>query len=479
MPTISSRVRRGGLFATSLLSICLGVLAVGGSPDANAAQDDPTDPAPSATESTAGPEAVAPEPIYWSKDNVTVTSDVDARDELTMPARFYEAAAGAAGLADWNDDDFADSYYDPTRERVMIVPVTDVGTSMAKEFVAKFPDLVDIAPGLLSHADLKDAGRKLIDVDPFLSEHAFELAVSHGSHGIDISIDRLTVDFAYLAATVEPLPFNVTFIVNERTPVPGDALDEDRREDTSPYSGGMGFIGAIGNNPEARCSAGFGYREGSNDFMLTAGHCFARTSNFDRMYIAAPGTDWENVNTTAELGEYAGDYNGRSSWHLTDGSVQVNGAFHGDVSLVNVSSRSHGSGDRMWDGGAHTTNKETVKYAEAPFVGEFLCLSAAAGGSTCGTLKVKGVNVDTQLPSPFGGSYWLREHDRARAENFSECSESGDSGGSVYSSATGGVAAVGIISGHDDYSQDGGYCIQRFTGTEEAVQAWGGFVKQN
>lgn len=421
-------------------------------------------PSPSAADGPAGKNS---QHLQEFRDgNVTLRFGLE--DVPSMPGDFSDVAARAAGLTDWNDREFADIYFDSDQNRVVLVPTTGVGAALASEFAAAYPTQVAVSPGKYSHAELKDGGRQLIADDPFLANHARELSVSLGSRGIDVLLDVAPEDEAQLVAAAEKYPFEVTFIVDQRVPVEGAPYDEDRRHDVDPYSGGLGYITANGATGTGLCSGAFGYRESGTDFMLTAGHCYFNNGSNDRMYMLTSGSTW----ASPQLGVWAGNWNGRSSTNTTDGSIQVNGSFHGDLALVNLTDRSHSAGNRMWEGGASTTNKDDVYNRIAPYLDLFICKGGASSGSSCGTLKVTGVNVDINL----GNGVWLRNGDRAVAQNVNECSVSGDSGGSIYAYRTATtVTAVGVISGHTTFSD--GTCQQRFTGAEEAVQAWGGDVR--
>lgn len=405
--------------------------------------------------------------VLYKDGNVTITDTTIPPPHI--PDGLTKIAGEAAALTDWNDTDLSDMYYDPATDRIRIVATTPEGNEVAKQFASRYPNQVGIDTGPLSHLQLKDAGRDLVATNEFLSSHARELGVSRGGRGVDVVVDSLPADPDELIEAASKYPFDVTFILDNSKPVDYAPFDEDRRHDVSPYAGGLGYIVAIGSTFDYQCSGAFGYRETGTDFMLTAGHCYRTGSSDDRMYMLDAGSTW----TDPALGVWAGNWNGRSSMNSSYNSIQVNGAYHGDVALVNLSQRSHAAGDSIWDGGPSTTNKSDVYNRFAPFLDLYLCRGGATSGSSCGTLRVTGVNLDIQVAP----GQWLREADKAFASNSDECSFAGDSGGSVYAYRTSTtVSAVGVVSGHTTYS--GGSCQQRFTGAEEAVQAWGGDVRQ-
>jgi len=163
--------------------------------------------------------------IDWSSGNVTITTRAGAEAGPPMPDRLQDAAAAAAELVDWHDTDFADTYYDPASDRVMLVPTSSRGRELAEMFVDEWSGLAATASGAVSHVELMDAGRVLIATDEFLSRHAYQLGVSRGSLGIDIHINTLSVDRGHLKRLVADLPFHVTFIAQPTSSVPGDGLD--------------------------------------------------------------------------------------------------------------------------------------------------------------------------------------------------------------------------------------------------------------
>lgn len=211
--------------------------------------------------------------------------------------------------------------------------------------------------------------------------------------------------------------------------------------------------------------------ETNTDFMFTAGHCFELGTADDQMFTMNGA--W--LNSFDEL-QYAGLFSGRTSWNDGVGSRQVptDNQFHGDIGLVNTETVGRATGNGMWDGGPGTVNKSAVTSRLAPSVGLNVCLSGATSGIQC-TVEVTAINVDVNIQN---SGIWLRDGDLARGETQANCSEGGDSGGSIFrrSGSTSTIVAIGTISGHTDFTVGG--CQQRFTGAEEAVQAWGGDVKQ-
>ena len=150
-------------------------------------------------------------------------------------------------------------------------------------------------------------------------------------------------------------------------------------------------------------------------------------------------------------------------------------AAHGDLVLVNVSGAGNAAGWKIWWGTVGTTTRIPVTSRTSPTIGDPVCINGMVSGSDCG-LTV----THTNISHTYGDGTVLRQGDEAHSSHSYDCSQGGDSGGSVvvdHSGAETEAEATGIISGHTDV--DGGACDQWFTGVEEAMQAWGGGLKFN
>ena len=160
--------------------------------------------------------------MEWTSGNLTITTNTGDDAGPSVPALLHDTVAAAAELVDWQDTDFADMYYDPASERVMLVPTSSRGRELAEEFLEEHPGLAAISPGAVSHVELMDGGRALIADDPFLNQHAQQLGVSRGAAGIDIHVNALPPDRSQLRREVAHLPFHVTLIVRATKAIPGD-----------------------------------------------------------------------------------------------------------------------------------------------------------------------------------------------------------------------------------------------------------------
>ena len=241
-----------------------------------------------------------------------------------------------------------------------------------------------------------------------------------------------------------------------------------RQEDDSPYAGGfrlaMRDSSANTASGSGWCSGGYGYNESSTKYMLNAGHCFAQGTDYSYMWNTYSGT-CPCVKKT-----YSGHLS-NSSWVAGEGSVKVgdDNNWHGDLSRVNVTTANKDSGDQIWWGTTNTSNKIPVTQRRAPTFADQLCINGVTSGSDCGIAV-----SDTNGTWVYSNGEHLVYGDRAYSAHSYDCSQPGDSGGSVVFNHVGAeteATAVGVISGSGG---SGGGCFQYFTGVEEAMQAWGG-----
>lgn len=239
-----------------------------------------------------------------------------------------------------------------------------------------------------------------------------------------------------------------------------------RLEDDSPYAGGFRIIRSNDDVPSgatgASCTAGFPYSIDSNRYMLGAGHCFYRGSSFKYMWSTYSGA-------CCTKKQYAGQRS-YSTWDDGTGTVRAgtDDQWHGDLSLVNVTIADRNVSSYIWWGTPDTTNKIPVTARRAPTYDDPICINGAVSGSDCG-VKI----YDTNIPWYYDNGETVLSADVGYSLNSVDCSQHGDSGGSIilnHSGAETQATAIGIVSGAG-HSSNG--CTQVFTGVEEAMQAWG------
>lgn len=392
----------------------------------------------------------------WPTQDVHTITD-DNRDVL----------ASASELADFHKSDFASVYVDASG-RVVLVPVSSIGLSLAAARVSERADLsVEPLSDALSISDASELGNELYDVSDHLRRKISAWKGDPRSSRLLVvvwqpldSSDRSDIE---AFATRHSLAIDVYLDPGD----PPAQKNESRWEDDIPVAGGFRYTMKNGTTSSATgtsfCSGGFGYHIGSFEYVLTAGHCFEKGTSYRYMWNTyASGT----TSKKTYLGSSAG-----SVWNDGVGSEKAaDGQYHGDLALVSVSN----AGDQIWWGSdrVNTSSKIPVTVRRVPTVGDPVCINGVTSGSDCG-LTV----VDTNINHTYSDGDVLRNGDKGSSSSRYDCSQDGDSGGSIiynHSGAETQATGIGIISGVTDRGSSG--CYQWFTGIEEAIQIWGGNI---
>jgi hypothetical protein len=253
---------------------------------------------------------------------------------------------------------------------------------------------------------------------------------------------------------------------------------KSRRVDATPFAGGFRYTALYTNAQpppyrQFECTGGFGYSISGTQYMLTAGHCFPRTTTYQYMWNTEDGPDVPSCCTGKN---YIG-HQSNSTFQSGTGTVPAGGdnLYHGDLSLVNLSIAGKTAGDHIWWGPPANSATIPVSSTSTPFVGQHVCTSGTVTGSKCGLVVL---NTNTSfMGSP---SETIINGDVATSTN-EICARGGDSGGPVVVDHNVGgdetfAVAVGIMSAANNGSGGDG-CNLDFTGIDEAIQAWGGGVK--
>ncbi|MGH2967352.1 MAG: trypsin-like serine protease [Solirubrobacterales bacterium] len=231
---------------------------------------------------------------------------------------------------------------------------------------------------------------------------------------------------------------------------PGIASPASRQDDYSPFWGGAKVNGALS------CSTAFpwtGTGSGNGDGMLTAAHCIPNGGT-----VSAPSQSMGTV--TSGSGE---------NWSETAGTQYYTGqtTSRGDVALVNMSS-GRASGTAIYRGPYNSSTYSWVDSMGSGYakVGD----TFITGGVTTGELggwRVTAVGIDVW----YGGGVWARNV--VEGTRGDTGINHGDSGGSVFTTTTGGrVVARGIITGMFPLC-----CFVYFTDIRVAYYGLPGWVK--
>ena len=255
---------------------------------------------------------------------------------------------------------------------------------------------VRVAPAAHSQTELTTAALKIqawLDANPGSGIHGVKspgdgsglVLAAHPGAGT-----RATADAAVLGERV-----GVPLTVRHEEPM----RPVSRQNDSPPWKGGARTWNQTANT---LCTSGFGVRDSSNQrYLLTAEHCGQPGHRI------ADGT-----------GEFIGNVSRGHDDH--------------DIAVIPTTSTA-----RMYVGGGDSNTTAEVTAWGHVFVGQYLCQSGvssaqATGGPVC-NLKVV--------------FFWQDAEDLVEAEQTEglTAARPGDSGGSVYSSAPGGVVANGTV----------------------------------
>lgn len=243
-----------------------------------------------------------------------------------------------------------------------------------------------------------------------------------------------------------------------------------RADDSSPFYGGA-LLGRKqtrdGPAADDPCTSGFSYRSATGAAqMLAAGHCWP--TNSDRTIAATPYPFGQY--------NYILGYRAASSYRNGEGSIPVNGQQVGDISLLDVD-RGKTSSAAIYVGGASSTTSMPVRGVNdtTSDVGGEFSISGRTTGETSGWTVVASMSSYTASSS---GDFVAPV---VRAERQGHCIRGGDSGAPVYTVASGGAYALGILSGGGGGGNDqyGGYfdpCRSFYSRVQNAPNAFGGRV---
>jgi hypothetical protein len=258
---------------------------------------------------------------------------------------------------------------------------------------------VEVLPATYSLAELRSASDRMVAylrTQPGGPAHRVSIPVD-GS-GLVVGADAARARSAALPDVGVP----VTVVAQDRVRQSG------RYNDFAPFYGG----GAIASDDGVGCTAAFGVRAGTQQYLLTAGHC------------GYPGQAWRN-----------GD---RSQW-IGYGSNEDVGN-----DLLLIAAR---AGSFAFTGVGSSTSTAHVTGWDWVFTGEELCSSGAVTTWLCGHVVVDAGNSSYCDTDPFGnwecygGLVWSEQEDGAEAARH------GDSGGPVMLPTSSGIVAKGVISG--------------------------------
>jgi hypothetical protein len=258
---------------------------------------------------------------------------------------------------------------------------------------------VEVLPATHSLAELRSASDRMVAylrTQPGGPAHRVSIPVD-GS-GLVVGVDKAAARSAALPDVGVP----VTVVAQDRVHQNG------RTNDFAPFYGG----GAIASDDGVGCTAAFGVRAGSQQYLLTAGHC------------GYPGQAWRNGDRSQWIGYGSNEDVGND--------LLLIAAHAGSFAFTGVGSST---------AAAHVTGWDWV------FTGEELCSSGAVTTWLCGHVVIDAGNSSYCGTDPwgnwecYGGLVWSQQEDGAVAGRH------GDSGGPVMLPTSSGIVAKGVISG--------------------------------
>lgn len=200
-----------------------------------------------------------------------------------------------------------------------------------------------------------------------------------------------------------------------------------RQADVSPFYGGAKLY--VPNSMQ--CTSGFSWYNGGGTYgMVTAGHCAPNGGS-----VSTPASPMGAVTANSE-----------ENWSTTYGTTYITGqsVYRGDVALIHMTG-GRTTSPRIYRFSATSTASSPVisVVSRSPAVGDGFYTGGMVTGELSGwTVSVARMNKWYAFDGPLVWARNVTEGTKSGA-----CIQHGDSGGSVFKLVTGGVRAVGIISG--------------------------------
>jgi hypothetical protein len=317
-------------------------------------------------------------------------------------------------------------WIDPASNTLELSAATDTGTTLlsaVQDAVLGPHRIRDVSFSYAQLEEIKHEVTTLAVAGVTDAELIYETAPDHLNNRVIITVSRLSEDLLKeLAAR-----YGTEAIAVRIDPDNLMAGSASRQTDVSPFYGGARI-----NIPGGGwCSDGFPwYILGTTYQMLTAGHCVPNGGS-----VSTPSSAMGLVTSSQE-----------ENWSTTYGTQYFTGqsVYRGDLALIRISFPMR-SDPFIYRGSATSGTYSTVKsmWSRSPVVGD----SFYTGGARTGELSawtVTVVHMDKWYVAD-GLNVWARNI--TEGSRSGTCIDHGDSGGSVFTLTTGGVAAKGIISG--------------------------------
>lgn len=403
-----------------------------------------------------------------------ITTDPDNSVELAADVQF--ALATAMARAEAQPADFAPPYVDPATSKVYAPTIhetsADAETPIVVDYATMPDEGTDIAdepedappPGEQAPA-AKPARIAAAATLPTTGTRTFYPVVRQAKYS-QTSLEA-TADAAIAANVPSKDNIVATYLEEDRNRVivEANAVTEDmrtaladlygadkvaiylapqstrpslasRNNDSNPFKGGSATLD---------CTNGFGWNDGSTEYMLTAGHC------------VSPGQRWLMPN-----GARIGDSTRYDTFNDSGSTTWPGNSYPGDVALIDMYGANTTVG-QIYTGNKTSNASRDVARAELAYKNKKYCTGGRNRGALCGW-KIDKIAMRVN----YSGGMVGRNLFRGKKKGW--CLWGGDSGGSVYTtqSSNGKIVAKGIISGtvdtggNDHYAGDSDANCQGF-----------------
>lgn len=370
--------------------------------------------AASATEATAGGRPYA--------SGITILRSLPSTPR-PLPTAAAMALDAAQRAASQNPDNLSFPWFDRTENQLVLTASTQSGHAAATTFAAGAASLRTVPHRTTAVAHSQRHLQRILDETIGFGSLAAVYADYPDPANNRVILETSNASEAFLsqlAGRYDPTAIAVFVDLHPQLPRP-----LSRNYDQSPFWGGAQI-----STPTEYCTSGLPWTDGSNYYMITAGHC-----------ATASGT----VSTPAESMGWVNSY--ESSYASGVGSVQLAGVWRGDIALIRITSGKL-SDPYMYTGGVNSSSYAKVKqiWSRSPQPGDQYCTGGMSTGELCGwNTEVVGGNMTYSTGEVVHHVSW------GHRGLYSGGVSAGDSGGPVYNvRSDGGIAAKGVISAGAD-----------------------------
>lgn len=382
------------------------------------------------------------QPAIASTADATISTPTELPDLPEIPDSANEIIGALDQWAEGDRDSYRYVWYDHDTDKIVLDVLDSGGAERAAANVDWPEGAVIFRTVESSRTALSAAVNDLIEDDAVVEAH-----VDNEANAVVAVVDA--------APEVTPTigdDQDVEVLVEVDGNLEGAApASTGRLSDDSPYYGGARTVNPGGGG----YSSGIPWRNGSAQYMLTAGHC---TPNGGTTKSASGATMGSVTSGT------------RENWAAGFGTTWMSGdnQYRGDLALITISSPQTVAA-RIYRGGTSSTSSSIIdrKWHRSPQTGDQFCSGGTRSGELCGWV-VRATNVTFE----YSNGEILRGG--FRATRAGACIIGGDSGGPVFTvQSDGKLAAKGIISGSNGSSTN---CTAWFTDVWHATYMWPGNV---